>query len=324
MKLNLNADPEIGLNGGGHIYTMNAGGILLDTIQMHIFQDTTGVKMDGRVRNGPKNKQFVFESRLNAYLHSTGAGINLIYLDDKRKKGVDLGLRADVQDNGIKVVFSQIHPIIAYRKFDINEDNYIFLGNDRRVEADVNMLADDGTGARVYSTPNPEALQDLSVNLNHVNLKELTAVIPYAPRISGLMQTDAHLIQTEENLSVVADVSVENMAYEEAPLGNIGLGLVYLPNNDGTHFVDARISHNETEVLTLSGAYKDNGKSGTIEADLDLAEFPAVVGQRFCPGPNGSVRRNGRRLHEGERPDRPSRRRRMVGHQSHENNVVRI
>ena len=76
LKLNLNADPEIGLNGGGHIYTMNAGGILLDTIQMHIFQDTTGVKMDGRVRNGPKNKQFVFESRLNAYLHSTGAGIN--------------------------------------------------------------------------------------------------------------------------------------------------------------------------------------------------------------------------------------------------------
>ena len=101
LKLNLNADPEIGLNGGGHIYTMNAGGILLDTIQMHIFQDTTGVKMDGRVRNGPKNKQFVFESRLNAYLHSSGAGINLIYLDDKRKKGVDLGLRADVQDYGI-------------------------------------------------------------------------------------------------------------------------------------------------------------------------------------------------------------------------------
>ncbi len=151
------------------------------------------------------------------------------------------------------------------------------------MEADVNMLADDGTGARIYSTPNPEALQDLSVNLNHVNLKELTAVIPYAPRISGLMQTDAHLIQTEENLSVVADVSVKDMAYEDAPLGNIGLGMVYLPNNDGTHFVDARISHNEAEVLTLSGAYKDNGKSGTIEADLDLqtsrCRWPTV-----CPG----------------------------------------
>ena len=127
LKLNLNADPKIGLNGGGHIY---------DECRRHLTGYDTDAhlsgydrrKMDGRVRNGPKNKQFVFESRLNAYLHSTGAGINLIYLDDKRKKEWIWGLRADVQDNGIKIVFSQIHPIIAYRKFDINEDNYIFWG----------------------------------------------------------------------------------------------------------------------------------------------------------------------------------------------------
>ena len=73
------------------------------------------------------------------------------------------------------------------------------------------------------------------------------------------------------------------MAYEDAPLGNIGLGMVYLPNNDGTHFVDARISHNEAEVQTLSGAYKDNGKSGTIEADLDLADFPLSLANGFVP-----------------------------------------
>lgn len=54
LKLNLNADPKIGLNGGGHIYTMNAGGILLDTIQMHIFQDTTGVKWTDGCETAPR------------------------------------------------------------------------------------------------------------------------------------------------------------------------------------------------------------------------------------------------------------------------------
>ena len=160
------------------------------------------------------------------------------------------------------------------------------------------MLADDGTGARITRRPIRKPCKTRSVNLNHVNLKELTAVIPYAPRISGLMQTDAHLIQTEENLSVVADVSVKDMAYEDAPLGNIGLGMVYLPNNDGTHFVDARISHNEAEVLTLSGAYKDNGKSGTIEADLDLVDFPLSLANGLSRT-DGGFRRYGRRLHEG-------------------------
>ncbi len=283
MRLVLNADPEKGLNGGGHVYAFNTGGILLDTMQMHIRQDSAGIRMDGRVRNGPKNKQFVFDSRIDAYLHSTGTGVNLVYLDETGRKGVDLGLRADIQNNGMKVVFSQTHPVIAYRRFDINEDNYIFLGSDKRVEADVDMVADDGTEAKIHSVPNPEALQDIAVNLNHVNLKELTSVIPYVPRISGTMQTDAHLVQTEDNLSVVADVSVEDMTYEQAPLGDIGLGMVYLPNSDGTHSVDAHVTHDNAEVLTLSGAYKDDGESGTIEADLDLAEFPLSMANGFVP-----------------------------------------
>ncbi len=283
LDLNLNTDPTIGVNGKAHIYTINAGGILLDTVQAQIFQDSTGIKMNGKVRNNPKNKQFVFESRLNAYLHATGAGAELMYLDDKRRKGVDLGLRADLTDNGVKMVFSQTHPILAYRTFDINEDNYIFLGNDKRIEADISMKADDGTSIKIFSTPNAEALQDISVNLNNVNLGELTAVIPYAPHITGLLQTDAHLIQTTENLSVVADTYVKDMAYEEAPVGDIGMGLVYLPNSDGTHFVDARVSHNNAEVMTLSGSYRDDDKDGIIEADLDLADFPLSMANGFIP-----------------------------------------
>lgn len=280
----LNTHPETGVNGGAHLYALNMGGITLDTLQMHIFQDSTGVKMDGRVRNGPKNKQFVFDSRMNAYLHASGAGVNLVYLDEKGKKGVDLGLRADVLDNGVKVVFSQANPIIAYRSFQLNEDNYVFLGNDRRVEADVDMLADDGTGMNIYSTPNPEALQDISVSLQHLNLGELTSVIPYAPDIRGLLGGDIHLIQTTENLSVMADLLVDDMAYGGAPLGNVGLNAVYLPNEDGTHFIDSRISRNDEEIMALAGSYKSNEEGETIDADLDLMSVPLSMANGFIAG----------------------------------------
>ena len=289
FKLSIDANPETGLNGGGHVYTLNVGSMTLDTIQMHIFQDSTGVKVDGRVRNGPKNPQIVFDSQINAYLHAVGAGVDLAYTDKEGRKGVDLGLRADVLHDGIKVVFSKIHPILAYRKFDINEDNFIFLGNDRRVEADVSMIADDGTAAKVYSTPNPEALQDISVNLHHFNLEELTSVIPYAPRITGFLETDAHLIQTAEDLSVVADLSVANMTYENVPLGNIALNTVYLPNDDGTHFVDTRVLHNDTEVITLAGAYKDIEGEGHIKAEMNLADFPLSLANGFIPDQMASL-----------------------------------
>lgn len=279
----LTADPAVGLNGGGHLHTMKLGGVTLDTLQLHIFQDSTGVKMDGRLRNGPKNKQIVFDSRMNAWLHSTGAGVNFVYLDDKGRKGVDFGLVGGVTDSGVRITFSQARPIIAYRKFEINEDNYIYMGNDGRVEADVDLLADDGTAAHLFSTPNPEALQDLSLNLHNLNVGELMSVIPYAPRITGMMEGDAHLIQTSENLSVVLDLLVNGMAYEGAALGNVGLNGVYLPNEDGSHFVDAFMTHDGDEVLALSGSYIPGEKNDSVEADLKLVSFPLSMANGFVP-----------------------------------------
>ena len=281
FDLRINADPEIGLNGNGHIYDINANGIILDTVQVSLFQDTTGINFEGRVHNGVKNKQFVFDSKLKAFLHSTGAGINLEYLDDKGETGVNFGLRAEMLDSGINIAFSPINPIIAYRRFDINKDNYLFLGSNKKVEADIDMLADDGTGVKIYSTTNPEALQDITLSLLRLNIGELTSVIPYAPRITGFLNGDAHLIQTPHDLSVVVDMFANDMAYEKAPIGDIALNAVYLPNPDGTHFVDSRLSHNENEILILSGGYKEEEGVGFIDAGMELIEFPLSMANGF-------------------------------------------
>mgnify|MGYP002071994598 FL=1 len=301
LNLDLKADPEVGLNGGGHVFRLNTGAMLLDTIQWHVYQDTTGVKMDGRVRNGPKNKQFVFDARLTAYLHDTGAGCNLVYWDEQWRKGVDIGARADLEADGVRIRFSPLNPIIAYRHFRLNEDNYFFLGNNTRVEADIDLLADDGTGVKIYSTPNEDALQDVSVSVNRLNLGELTSVIPYAPRITGFLQGDVHLVQTTEHLSVVADMNARDLVYEEARLGQIGMNAVYLPNADGTHFVDGRVTREGEDMLALSGTYADDGHGGQIDAQVDIIRLPLALANGFVPDglvalagyTNGSVRING-------------------------------
>lgn len=281
MDLDLNADPEVGLNGGGHLYSLNTGSILLDTIQVTIFQDSTGVKTEGRVRNGPKNKQFVFDARMNSYIHETGAGFNLVYFDEHQKKGVNIGARAEIEENGLRVRFSPLQSIIAYRTFQLNADNFIFLGNDKRVEANVDLLADDGTGLKVYSSPNENALQDISISVNRVNLGELSSVLPYFPRITGFLNGDAHLEQTAENISVVTDMKVTDMTYEGVPLGLIGLDAVYLPNEDNTHYVDARVSQNNREILNLSGTYTSDDKDGVIDAEIGMLHFPFAMANGF-------------------------------------------
>ena len=281
MFFDLESDPNVGLNGGGHIYTLNTGGILIDTIQTHIYQDSTGVKLDSRIKNGPKNKQIVFEALLNANIYATGAGVNVVYYDEKRKKGVDLGAIAHIEDSGARISLYPAEPILAYRRFKLNPDNFVFLGNNKQIEANIDLQADDSTGIQIYSTAGEHVLQDLTVSLSHINLDELTSVIPYAPRISGFLKGDTHMMRTEEALSLSSELEVNNMAYEKAPLGNIGLSLIYMPDDDGTHAVDAMIMQNRKEVASLSGSYNGNSEQEALDVDLGLLSFPLSMANGF-------------------------------------------
>lgn len=284
LRIGLALDPHKGINGGGRIYALNTGAILLDTIGLHVYQDSTNVRMDARIHNNRRNPQFTFEARLNGYLNAEGiAGANLLYYDDRGKKGVDLGLTASMTPEGFLLHLDPLSPIVAYRTFHLNEDNYVMLGKGNRVEADVDLLADDGTGLHLYSSPNDDALQDLTVSINRLNLGELTTVIPYAPRLAGLLHGDAHLIQTSEHLSVAADMGVNDLMYEGAQLGQVGVQAVYLPNADGSHFVDGILLQTGVPVASFTGSYTPKGEQGLLDIDATLDRLPFTLFNGFLP-----------------------------------------
>ena len=284
LRIGLQLDPVKGINGGGRIYALNTGAILLDTIGLHAYQDSTNIRLDARVHNNKRNPQFTFEARLNAYLNAEGlAGANLLYFDDRGKKGVDLGLTASLTDEGYLLHLDPLSPIVAYRTFHLNEDNFIMLGKGNRIEANVDLLADDGTGLHLYSSPNDEALQDLTVSVNRLNLGELATVIPYVPRLGGYLHGDAHLIQTTEHMSVAADMSVDDLRYEGAQLGQVGVQAVYLPNADGSHFIDGNLLHTGMPVASFSGTYTPKGEQGLLDIDATLDRLPFTLLNGFLP-----------------------------------------
>ena len=283
LSLDLDSDPDIGLNGNGYLHSLNTGAILLDTIQWHVFQDTTNVvRMEGRVRNGPRNPQVVFESNIMGELTPSGANASVSFLDAKRRKGVDLGAQLIMEDDGYRLHLHPLDPVIAYRRFTLNEDNYFYLHDDKRVEANIDLTADDGTGFKLYSTPNDDALQDITLSVHDFNLGELASVLPYLPAIGGKLAGDFHLVQDSTSMSVLVDAGIDRFSYEEAQMGHIGLNAVYLPNPDGTHYVDGIVSHEGLEVMTLAGTYNPKGE-GSIDAQATLQRLPLSLANGFIP-----------------------------------------
>ena len=284
LFLNMKMSPQTGLNGDMHLYSTVADSTRIDTVRMNIYQDDTNIRFNGLVQNNKRNPQFVFKTVIDGCVLERGAELNVKYYDASDQLGVLLGTRAERCDSGIIVRFLPDRPVLGYKAFNLNKDNYIFLGRNRRISAGIDLVADDGTGVKVYSDDsNYDMLQDLTVSLNKFDLEKITSVMPYAPRITGLLNGDFHVMQDkEQQLSMVSDMWVSKMTYEKCPMGDIGTEFAYLQKEDSTHFVEATLHRDGRRVGVLTGNYRNEGE-GYLDAKLNLTRFPLSTVNGFFP-----------------------------------------
>lgn len=281
-EMDMAAAPANGLNGYLHITELQADSVRLDTIRFDIKSDSTQWVYRGQVRNSRSNPQHVFNALFNGYIFENGSGINMSLFDDRDRLGIKLGLEAMIEQDGMRVRLLSDDPIIGYKRFNVNPDNYLFMGNDRRISARLQITADDGTGVQVYTDDdNLEALQDITVSMNNFDLAKVLTLLPYMPRITGKMNGDVHVIETPEQMSVSSTLSVDKMTYEGSPMGDVSAEFVYMPKAGGAHYVDALLFSNDREVGRLEGQY--DSRSDVIDAEMTMSQLPMELANGFIP-----------------------------------------
>ena len=284
MLFDLSTSAAEGVNGRGYIHSLTVSDVRLDTINFSLTQRKERLSFGGQVRNNKKNPQFVFNALFDGILQERGATLGVRYFDADNKLGARIGAQAEVVDGGINLRLMPDRPTLGYKEFSLNKDNYVFLGSSGKIKAKVDLRADDGMGIRLYSEESdPDALQDLTLSLHKFNLEEITSVIPYAPRMSGMLNGDYHVIQDANGqFSVAGDMGVQNMTYERCPIGNISTELVYLQKEDDAHAVEARLMMDDEEIGLLTGTYYNKGE-GTMDATLQLEHLPLNIVNGFVP-----------------------------------------
>lgn len=282
-KADITSSPETGLNGFINVDSLAyQSDVTIDTLRIKLKSDGNTLNYDLAVANTPANS-YPYRGSIEGSFFEKGIVTRALVQDKEGKTGLDLGLRAAMEGNGVKLDITSPTAILGYKAFQVNEGNYVYMGQDRRVSAKMTLRASDGAGVQLYTNDaDTTALQDITLAVNQFELDKVLAVLPFAPRISGTLNGDYHVVQTESDLTVSSDMTVKNLIYENSPMGNVGTQLVYMPQGDGSHYVDAIIMKDDEEVGTLTGTYKDEGK-GYLDARLSMNEFPLYYINGFVP-----------------------------------------
>ncbi|MBR1687147.1 MAG: translocation/assembly module TamB domain-containing protein [Prevotella sp.] len=284
LFFDLATSPEQGVNGSGYLHSLVYDGTRLDTITFNLKQRGDQLSFNGQIQNNKRNPQFVFNALFDGVLQERGATLGVRYYDADNRLGARVGAQAEMVDSGISIHLVPARPTLGYKEFAVNSDNYIFFGASGRVQANVDLVADDQTSVKLYSEDqDPANLQDLTLSLHQFNLDEITSVMPYVPRMSGLMNGDYHIIQDEtKRFSVVSAMSVDDMTYEHSPIGNVSTEFVYLQKEDDAHALEARLMRDDVEIGMLSGIYYNSGE-GSLDAKLELERLPLQIVNGFIP-----------------------------------------
>lgn len=278
--IDMATSPIGGINGTIGVDSLIVDSVRLDTVRLRFYSDSTNMNYAFRIRNNRRNK-FVFTALLDGGLHQHGAYADWRLYDAQNKLGLGIDLSAAMENGGVRISLQGDDPIIGYKRFKANEGNYIFLGSNRRLSANLNLIADDGTGFQIYTNDSTEALRDLTVGFNQIDLAQVTRVIPYMPRMGGKLNGDMHLIRTNTETSISSAIGLQNFSYEGCPMGDLGSEFIYMPKGDGTHYVNGTLTCNDREVSTLEGTY--NAKSNDIKAQLALEKTPLRLINGFIP-----------------------------------------
>jgi hypothetical protein len=284
MLFQMTTSPETGINGNGHIHSLNFSGTRLDTITFRLTQRREHLSFGGHIRNNKRNPQFVFNAQFDGILQERGATFGVRYFDSAGKLGARIGAKAEMAEGGLRMQFVPERPTLGYKEFNLNKDNYLFLASNGHIDAKIDLVADDNTGLKIYTEESDSThLLDLSVSLHRFNLAEITSVLPYMPNLGGLLDGDYHIVQDANGrFSVAGDMGVRSMSYEGNRLGNLNTEMVYMQLGDSAHAVEARLMKDDSDIGLLTGTYYDRD-GGVLDADFAMTHFPLSMVNGFIP-----------------------------------------
>lgn len=276
LYVELSTNRDKGLNGHLLLLAFRTGNLLLDKTMVRIYQDSSGVRLESNIENTKKSNPHRFKANVSGAVLTDGFSVRALFKDQQNVEGLNLGLRADLAPNGNLTfhVFPE-HSVIAYRKFTVNKDNFLTLGKDKHIKANVDLYADDRTRLKIV-TPDADSTRDVTISLRHVNLDELSDVVPYMPKLGGFLTGDIHAAWKDNDLSAVSQLELQDFRYQECPMGNLGAEVSFLPDGADKHYITANISSKEKEVVTMTGNYLDKG-AGSLDMKVNLLDFPSSL-----------------------------------------------
>lgn len=278
---------------------LQSGTTRLDSITFNARQRGPYLIYNAMADNSPGTMDEFAHVALNGFVGRDRLGALLRQRNIKGETGYSLGLNVTATDSVATLKFVPYNPIIAYRRWTLNDSNYVSYNFvDRQFRADL-RLHDDRSSLHLATVPSTMASgpddptkDDIILQLRDIKIQDWLAVNPFAPPVSGDVSADLRLHWDTRNMTGRGDVSLAGLTYGRERVGDFNLDLdVATDPASGLVNADIALMVDSVRAMTIKGVLNDSTKASPFSLDLAMIKFPLKTLNPFLP--KGTARVNG-------------------------------
>ena len=284
FDINTFASPENGLKVDGMLLSLIKDTTKIDTIRLDVWQDTNGIKYTFDVVKNKFRRQEAYDITLQGRLEYGEGDMEILFRNEQKETGILLGIHAEKQTDGVTFHLFPENPILAYQPFQLNENNFVKIKNLKDISANLRLNGEGNTALRLRSVEEDGKMQELSAEINAIDLNQLSNDFPQMlPSMQGMAAMSVRYVPEETALMIVVNANIDNLVYQGEKVGELLLNGVYLPLGNEEHQLDINLFHNQNPVSSLTALYQPT-KNERIEGSFDVSQMELATLNPFLDG----------------------------------------
>lgn len=282
LNISANTSPEQGISFDANLLNFMQDTTRIDTINLNIHQDTVGLIYEAQAFKTPYRKQQPFSANIQGTIGHKSIETELRYYNGKGETGILLGARLDKEKEGLRLQLFPENPILAFRPFKLNTDNYILYRNIKNITGDIHLTGESNASLWIHSLNEEQDQKEILLELSQIDLALISKGFPNMPMMKGIFNADVRYVPSDSSFMVVTDSHIDSLFYEEKRVGELMLNAVYLPINKKEHQVDVHLFRDQNEITAVN-AYYSSDPNNYIEGDLNITDLPLEMLTPFIP-----------------------------------------
>ena len=204
----------------------------------------------------------------------------------KGETGYRLGCNARLDEDEVRMRLFGKDPVIGYRQWTFNEDNYLNLDyRTRMLDANLVLHSDSSSEELLTSRLPGENHENVQLNIENLKLEEWTRIVPMFDKTSGTVNANIDINWDGTNADGDGTIDIKDFVYNGKHEGDVSLNADFdLDPATATTRVTADLVLGGKNAVTLRGSLNDATAETPFNLNARFNRFPLTRANAFIPG----------------------------------------